>query len=452
MCGPYETCYYKLFYEILGFVIKNEKTIFPKNINVNDVVFATYEFTIFNKNPKRTLEGNVNLPDFPNERFGVVLDPLKEKTLSFSVRYPGPVDCGKYFSDGKVDICVLVPNDFPGNITVRYFLPWSNLQDHMGGTAQLDGKNLLFSTNQNGVLINLGELDVGKHNVVFEYKHSKLLWENKKNEQSGIEVKDEYYKKEESNNTNQEVTASKPKDNVIAVEESFLDEKIEIFVVKDGSPWEGSLKIISPSGKNIYVPVKNGKTACVVDEIGDWKISFFGQERVISISEKPGEKRTEEKFTARLIGGVYPKSRSSDMDSVFVFLVVMPFLFFPIIGYLAFRGLGRRGIRLEKRYDGKKVNIKIENNGERIFDIRISDTLPRDADISEYGGGSVKSLLDKDIIRWRRPELGHGETLHLSYEIITMERPHETKLSAFDGEGNLVCINSETVPVLNDDE
>ncbi|MEM3399476.1 MAG: hypothetical protein QXP42_01460 [Candidatus Micrarchaeia archaeon] len=177
---------------------------------------------------------------------------------------------------------------------------------------------------------------------------------------------------------------------------------VEILVLKNSLPAEGSVLIKSPSGREFVMKLSRGATSLFFDEPGTWVVSYMGTERTINIGAESSTKNPTS------IPTINPKKIDSMLEflgEVLPFFLVLTFL--PIL-FVLFLLVSRYVFAPNLHARIEPEGIKIRGKGE-LYDVNISLLFPSNAKINAENASISDTIFGK-MVKWRVPVLKGSES------------------------------------------
>ncbi|MFH1447286.1 MAG: hypothetical protein ABIG39_00335 [Candidatus Micrarchaeota archaeon] len=424
-CPPYTNCSYELRFSVFGAVLLLGKPVFPDTIAVGETAIGTCASTISNTNQLREIETTVELDDCIGScSWEFILPPGASEEFEFLVERTGAEECGFDVGDGWIDVCISLPQGFPEGVALEYLIPGDAfLRFERIVDANLDGRVMETTARSEGLFISLGILHGGEHILSINYMEVDYVIEPPEISTSVPETEEPVEKNDVVGLPvagGSEIDSLVNDVEIVTVDACGFGHIVQVIVLTGDSPGVGIIKFISPSGKVFTMDVVDGRANHKMDESGVWNVCFGGEQTSILVGAKTINRDEKEMAIPNsVVGGVYAGGSNGTPEIYLgvVLLLLFPVMLVPIFGYLAFVVMREEHISLRKVYDGRTVLLEIENHGRGVTDVRISDMLPKDADVRETGGGSIKSTTIATVIRWRRPSLERNELWRVRYGV-----------------------------------
>ncbi|MCX6777952.1 MAG: hypothetical protein NT157_03630 [Candidatus Micrarchaeota archaeon] len=459
-CLPYSECFAHASFRIKNVTYNVSNVSSPSSFVFGQPVVGHAEVSAFNTNPIRGMSSVLGpiLAGFEVQggSFEFILLPSESKILSVPVVFPDPSECG--VSDSRsgdktvVAVCLSLPAQFP-RIRGSYQLRIGETPS--SASAFFDSIPVPVETNGEMLTASF-TASPGVHTLTFSFEsspyesptpaHEKTTPPANKTGGNGQIPPEQSGPQHDAGQEQSGQLLPIPSPNVTLTPpaECEAGSPTEIMVYEDGIPAGGQLTVFSPSGREFETEISAGRARLTPYEEGIWTFEFMGSSATMRVSgQADAEAGNSQKQTTALSAGLPEIPAIAKSGGDYSLLLLLPLLPIPLL--FAFIAYFLRSPRasINKRNDGGKITLVVENGNAWLEDVMVSDFSPEGSAVSDYGTASVTETITGTRLKWRIPSMKPRQVWTATYKL----PPESQKLprasfAAFTEKGKEIRLSS----------
>ena len=221
-----------------------------------------------------------------------------------------------------------------------------------------------------------------------------------------------------------------------------------VYVFDAGAPAAGDVEIIDPDGKSVWRTLaSDGAFGFFFDREGEWTIKYGNHSKKVSVLREREPRPSVAQLGSNnesLVGGATGLA-ASGVDPAWLVLLLLLVLAAVLVWYY----LVYSATRVEKKFAGDAVTIKVVNRVAELRGLELTDVAPEQFGAREFSEPpQVAETVIGTSLKWKRDNLAKGSGWTVSYKLpgakgklkhasLTAKTPQGKEVKASSGEVSL---------------